>query len=463
MANISHHPPGPKSRLPGDQLFAFRRSPLRFLLKVARTYGDISSFRVGPQQVYLLNHPDLIKDVLETHQSQFSKSKTLQRAKGLLGEGLLTSEGAQHRQQRRLVQPAFHHTRLNRYGVMMVEHAARLSQRWMDGQRLDIAREMRRLTLFIAGKTLFDADVEADADEVVQALTQAMGMVGLARTPVLPFVTLLKRSLMSGRRLPPSPVREQLDAVIYRIINERRRSGTDRGDLLSMLLAAQDEESGRRMTDEQVRDEAMTLFLAGHETTANALSWTWYLLSQHNEVEAKLHEEIDTVLAGRLPKAEDFARLRYVEMVFAEAMRLYPPVWTLGRSPISDYEVQGYPVPAGALVLLSQYVMHHDARYFPEPFRFDPERWQPEARESRPRFSYFPFGGGARRCIGEGFAWLEGVLLIATLAREWRARPVPGHVVEPQALITLRPKRALPMILERRRRPQVTPNAVQPL
>jgi cytochrome P450 len=245
---------------------------------------------------------------------------------------------------------------------------------------------------------------------------------------------------------------QRLDRTIYRIINQRRASGEDRGDLLSMLLLAQDEEGDHTgMTDLQLRDEAMTIFLAGHETTANALTWTWYLLSQHPEVEARLHEEIDSTLEGRLPTADDVPGLRYVDMVFAESMRLYPPAWVMGRQVLSDYPLGEYVAKAGTIILMSPFVMHHDPRYYPDPFRFDPERWTPEARAARPKFAYFPFGGGPRICIGEQFAWMEAVLVIATLAERWRMRLVPGFRVEPKPMITLRQKYGMQMEIEERR------------
>ncbi len=448
---IALYPPGPrKSLIPGRQMFSFRRDPLGFLARLAREYGDVAYFRLGPQQVFFLNHPDYIKDVLVTHHESFHKGRALQRSKRLLGEGLLTSEGAQHRRQRRLAQPAFHRQRINDYGRVMVEYAARASERWTAGETLDISREMMRLTLAIVGKTLFDADVEAEAEGVGKALTEVMQMFGYL---MLPYTELLEKlPLPHTRRFMRA--RDSLDAVIYRIINERRASGTDHGDLLSMLMFAEDEEGGSgRMSNEQVRDEAMTLFLAGHETTANLMAWTWYLLGGHPEVERKLHEELDTVLeSGRLPTTEDLARLRYTEMVVAEVMRLYPPAWGLGRLSVREHNVGGYQIPKGALVLVSQFVMHRDARYFPDPERFDPERWTPEAKEARPQFSYFPFGGGVRRCIGEGFAWMEGILLVATLASRWRMRLAAGHRVTTAPLITLRPgKGGIPVTLESRK------------
>jgi len=368
-------------------------------------------------------------------------------AKRFLGEGLLTSEGEHHRRQRRLAQPAFHRQRIVGYGAIMTDYAARARERWQNGATVDIAEEMNRLTLAIVGKTLFDADVEAESREIGEALTT---ILSLFNQVMLPYTGLLQKfPLPANRRFQRAA--ERLDATIYRMIQEHRAGGVDRGDLLSMLLAAQDEEGGGGgMTDKQVRDEAMTIFLAGHETTANALAWTWYLLSQNPAVETKLHAELDRVLAGRLPNFHDLPQLRYTEMVLAESMRLFPPAWVIGRRALTDQPLGPYTIPANAIVICSQYVTHHNRRYFPEPFRFDPERWTPEAKARLPKFAYFPFGGGARICIGESFAWMEGILLLATLAQRWRMRLVPGHPVEPQPRITLRPKHGLRMTLERR-------------
>lgn len=444
---IPHYPPGPKGQLIGGNFRPFRRDALSYLQQATRTHGDIVYFKFGPQHVYFLNHPDHIKDVLVTHHQSFMKGRALQRSKRLLGEGLLTSEGEFHRRQRRLAQPAFHRGRIASYASVMTEMAARTASRWHDGETLDISQEMMRLTLAIVGKTLFDADVEREADEIGAALTAVMELFDML---LMPFSELLEKlPLPHVRRFRRA--KERLDITIYRIIEERRQSKEDRGDLLSMLLSARDEEGdGGGMSDLQVRDEVMTLFLAGHETTANALTWTWYLLSEHKEVEARLHAELGAVLEGRSPTFEDVPRLRYTEMVLAEAMRLYPPAWAIGRLALKDYEVGGYTVPAKSLVLLSQYVTQRDERFFSEPARFEPERWTPEAKESRPQFSYFPFGGGPRRCIGEGFAWMEGILLIAALAQHWRMRLVPNHRVETNAVITLRPKYGMRMRMEKK-------------
>ena len=305
-----------------------------------------------------------------------------------------------------------------------------------------------RLTLAVVGKTLFDADVESDADEVGEALTEVLELFGYL---MLPFSELLEKLPLPPRRRFER-ARARLDAVIYRIIEERRRSGADRGDLLSMLLFAVDEEGDRSgMTNEQLRNEVMTLFLAGHETTANALTWAWVLLAQNTEAESALHEELDSVLeGGRPPTVEDLSALRYTEMVVAETMRLYPPAYAIGRLSLEDQEVGGYLIPRGSLVLVSQYVMHRDPRFFPDPERFDPLRFAPEAKSERPQFSYFPFGGGPRRCIGEGFAWTEATLMLATIARRWRLRLAHDGRVEPQPRITLRPKGEVRMTLQSR-------------
>jgi cytochrome P450 len=440
-------PPGPKGKLLVGNLLDFRRNPPEFLLNAANQHGDVAYLTFGPQKVFLVNSPELIKDILVTNPKNFIKSRGLQMAKRFLGEGMLTSEGEFHRRQRRLAQPAFHRQRIANYADSMVHYSTKLRDGWHDGETLDISQEMMRVTLSIVGKTLFDAEVESEASEIGEALTALLKMFERITNP---FASILaKLPLPSNARMDKA--RKRLDETIYRIINERRKTPEDRGDLLSMLLMAQDEEDGGSMTDKQVRDESLTLFLAGHETTANALTWTWYLLSQNPEVEAKFHEEIDTLLDGRLPTFADVPNLRYTEKIFAESMRLYPPAWTIGRQVLNDYPLGQYIAPKGSIILMSPYVMHHTAHFYPEPFQFDPERWTPEVRDARPKFSYFPFGGGPRVCIGEQFAWMEGILLLATLAQPWRMRLAEGQIVQPQPMITLRPKYGMKMVLERRK------------
>jgi cytochrome P450 len=440
-------PRGPKNLLLLGNLAAFRAKPIEFLMAAARDYGDLPYFKLGPYHAYLLNHPDYVRDIFVTNQGNFTKSRALQRARILLGQGLLTSEGQFHLRQRRMVQPAFHRDRLGGYAAVMSDYALRLRERWKAGTTLDISEEMMRLTLSVVGKTLFSADVESEAPEIGESLTTVLKMF---RMLMMPFSEYLEKlPLPSIRRFEKA--RDRLDQTIYGLIRQRRKSGEDAGDLLSMLLLAQDEEAdGGSMTDKQVRDEALTLFLAGHETTANALTWTWYLLSQNPDCEARLHQEIDSVLEGRVPAMTDLTQLRYTEMVFAEAMRLYPPAWAVGRMSKAPFELGGIKIGAKSICILSPYVTQRDPRWFPEPERFNPERWTPEAREARPKFSYFPFGGGARVCIGERFAWMEGSLILATLAQKWKLRLDPRQRVAPLPLITLRTKHGMRMAITSR-------------
>jgi cytochrome P450 len=439
-------PPGPRNWIPGRHLRALQYRPLPFLEGLARDYGDAAEFRIGPQRIVFFSHPELVREVLVVRNASFMKGLALQRTKVVLGEGLLTSEGELHKRQRRLAQPAFHRERIHRYGQVMVARALRTRQRWRDGEELDVAREMMRLTLAVVAQTLFDADVDDEADEIGAALTELILMFPLLvhplsklilRFPLLPQVRRFRRAL------------ERLDRTIYSIIGERRRAGEDRGDLLSMLMMAMDVEGdGGGMTDLQLRDETMTLFLAGHETTANALAWTFYLLARNPEAERELHRELDAVLGGRPPAPDDYARLPFTEMVLAESMRLRPPAWGIGRYALEDVRIGEWDVSRDSLVLVSQWVTHHDPRFWPDPGRFDPLRFSAEAKAARPRMTYFPFGAGPRICIGESFAWMEGVLLLATLAQRWRFER--GPEVEPQALITLRPRGPMRMRLQAR-------------
>ena len=445
MPTTSVCPPGPKARPFFGVLREFRKHPAEVLERSARQYGDLVFLRLGPQHIYLVNHPDAIRDVLVTNQSQFKKSRMLERARILLGDGLLTSEGDFHKRQRRLVQPAFHRERLVAYAAIMTECAAECRERWTPGEHLDLSKEMMRLTLAIVARALFSANVDSEADEIGAALTQVFD---LFQTILLPFSEWIEKlPLPSVRRF--ARARARLDATIYRLIAERRASGEDTGDLLSMLLGASDEEDGGVMTDQQVRDEALTLFVAGHETTAVAVAWAWYLLSQNPEAQARFHAEIDQVLGGKLPGFDDLPSLRYVESVFAETLRLYPPAWAIGRRALRDYRVGNFEIPSSAIVLMCPYAVHRDPRWFTDPLKFEPARWLTENPE-RPKFAYFPFGGGTRVCIGERFAWAEGVLILATIAQRWRFRLEPGHRVETKPLITLRTKYGMRMIAEAR-------------
>ena len=440
-------PPGPPRSLLRTLVYRPTRDPLKFFSTLARTYGDVAYVAMGGERIYVLSDPADVKDVLVTNQRAFHKGRGLERSKRLLGQGLLTSEDDLHRRQRRLIQPAFHRDRIATYADVMTAYADRVRQSWSDGQTVDAAQEMNRLTLGIVGKTLFDADVEAQARNVGRALTAVLESFW---TLMLPFSNLLERLPLPALKRSRA-ARAELDAIIFGMIADRRKRPADRGDLLSMLLLAQDEEAGGAgMSDQQVRDEAMTIFLAGHETTANALSWLWYLIGQAPEVERRLHEEVDRVLAGRLPTLEDVPRLTFVEQAVTEAMRLYPPAWIIGRRAVEDYRFREYVAPAGSLFILSPYVIHRDPRWFQDPERFDPDRWTPAFKASLPPFAYLPFGGGARRCIGDSFAWMELVLVASTIAQQWRLAPVPGHPVVPQPVVTLRLKHGLQVVLSRR-------------
>jgi cytochrome P450 len=434
-------PPGPGG-LPVGPPYGFGRTDVaNQLVEVARKYGDVVRLRLTSGAGYLVNHPDHIKDVLVTHGRDFVKSRGLERAKRLLGEGLLTSEGAFHMRQRRLVQPGFHRDRLKAYGSVMAAFAQRIAQRWQSGTAFDVAPEMMRLTLAIVGETLFGSDIESDAGPVGEALTEIQEL--------LP-VSLIPGSEWFDRVPLPSNVRfwrarDRLEEVIYRLI-AAHRAGEDRGDLLSMLLAARDAEGGGAgMTDEQVRDECMTLLLAGHETTANALTWTWFLLARHPDVEAKLHAEIDRVLGPRAPAVDDIPALPYAHAVIAESIRLYPPAWVIGRRALRPYEVGGYVLPAHSVVLVSPFAVHRDPRWHRDPLRFTPERFIDD-RPAVPKYAYIPFGAGERTCIGEQFAWMEAVLVLATIARRWRLRTTTDREPALLPLVTLRPKGGMPMI-----------------
>ncbi|HWK31650.1 MAG TPA: cytochrome P450 [Terriglobales bacterium] len=429
---------------PLSNLLRFRRDPLTFFTAVA-TLGDAVPYQMGPRRVVFINDPEYIKDLLITSNRKFIKSLVLQRAKRVLGEGLLTSEGEFHLRQRRLAQPAFHRDRIAGYAVMMEGAAAELARKWQPGTIVDIHQEMMRLTLVIAGETLFGADVQRDAQEVSEALSDFMEMFGFI---FLPFSKYLER-------LPIPPMskvykaRHRLDRIIYRMIHERRAAGGDKGDLLSMLIAATDVEGDKTgMTDEQLRDECVTIFLAGHETTANALTYAWILLSQNPEIEQRLGEELLAV-PNRELTIDDIPRLNYTRAVFAEAMRLYPPAWGLGRQALEEHSFDDVKVETGNMVICSQWVMQRDRRYWESPEEFRPERWLTEDK-SRPRFTYFPFGAGPRQCIGESFAWTEGVLLLATLARRFQLRLRPGYQLRLRPAITLRPRDPVPMQLVRR-------------
>jgi len=425
-----------------------RRDPLAFLLRVSAEYGEIVHVRLGPFHVYLLNHPDDIEQVLVTNHHRFIKGRTLSGARRLFGNGLLTSDGALHARQRRLVQPVFHRVRLDEYARVMTTLGVEQRDRWRDGDTIDIAREMSRLTLMITGRILFGAEGDAVAAEIGGALESTTSLLEVAVLPFAAFTDLFPLSQVRRFRA----ARATLHRVIDRLIERRRRGGSEDRDVLSLLLSAQYEGTGEGMSDSQVRDEVITLLLASHETTANALAWTWYLLARHARDEARMHAEIDAVLGGgRLPLAGDVTALTFTRMVLAEAMRLYPPAWLLARVAVENHEARGYVVHAGSLVVMSPWVVHRNASYFPEPEQFDPDRWDTVGHNGRPRFSYFPFGGGSRGCMGEAFAWMEGVLLLAVVAQRWRFRLLDESLhPEMHPALTLTPISGIRVKVERR-------------
>jgi cytochrome P450 len=438
-------PPGPKGSLLLGSLREIWRDPLAFLLHTSDAYGDVVRFRIANFPIFLLNDPGEIEGVLVTHQKRFIKGRTLDRARRLFGNGLLTSEGEFHAAQRRRILPGFHRPRLAAYGETMSRLAAAHRERWRPGQVIDIAGAMNHLTLAIAGRTLFAADLEALTADLEAAQTAAIGRLEMT---VLPFASFLDRlPLPRARRLRAAQAR--LDRALYELIDARRRDCQGRDDVLSQWLRAQSETGTGGMSDAQIRDEMMTLLLGGYETTANALAWTWYLLAQHPGVEARLHEELDSVLGSRIAAGEDVASLPFTRMVLAESMRLYPPAWLIGRIAVEDHVAAGYHLRAGSLVIMSPWVVHRSARYFRAPEEFNPDRWLPERQAGRPKFSYFPFGGGSRGCIGEAFALMEGVLVLAALGQRWKFRLV-GEPPRISPAITLRPNSGIHVRVEAR-------------
>jgi len=443
-------PPGFQRNLLWYALRRFRpANPILLFQHLAEKYGDIAHYKIRRHHIVFLNHPDYIREVLVVQNDNFIKERTVQRTRMLLGDGMITSEGAEHRAQRQVAQPAFHRQRISEYASAIVDEAARARDSWKAAEQRDIATDMMHLTLKIVARTLFAADLQDEVAELTDAINRIMGLYN--------FLVMLPAAEWLVHLRPPGlaafvKARKRIDAVVYRMIDAHRRRGGDGGSLLDMMLAASPDGGGDRDSEAQqsLRDQVITIFLAGYETVANALVWTWYLLSQNPDCERRCHEEVDSVLQGRLPTVEDVPRLRYVEMVMAESMRLYPPAWAMGRYARDDFQLGEFRLPARTTVLISQFVMHRDPRYFPDPLRFDPEHFTAEAKSKRAKFTYFPFGAGVRQCIGESFAWMEGVLVLATFLQKWSMRLVPGQRVEPQPLITLRPKYGMRMRVEAR-------------
>jgi cytochrome P450 len=439
-------PPGPKLPMLGTLIMP-GRDPLAIFTRFARDYGDIVQFTMSGERAFFINHPDYIRQVLVTDNAKYGKSRALERARKLLGDGLLTSDGAVHQRKRRHVQPAFHRAQIAGYAATMVDHASRAAGRWADGTTIDVSTEMMRLTLSIVGRTLFDVDIESQADRVGRALTAVLETFWLA---LLPFSDLVESLPLQAVR-DSVQARKDLDALIYGMVADRRlHPDAQRMDLLSMLVRSESDQAEDGLSDAEIRDEALTLLLAGHETTANALMWTWYLLGQAPDAAAAVHDEVDRVLNGGRATVDMVEALPSVTRVVTESLRLFPPAWSIGRRAKEACEIGGYTIPAKSIVFMSQWTMHRDPRFYEHPERFMPERWTREFRSSLPRYAYFPFGGGPRHCIGESFAWMELVLIVATIAQRWAFELVPGHPIATQPLLTLRSKHGMRMTVRAR-------------
>ena len=459
-------PPGLQRSLPA---YAFKKwvrpgSPITLFEHLQKTYGNMAAYRFMGTTLVLVNEPEYIREILVTQAASFTKERTVKRMKLTLGEGLITSEEPFHMRQRRIMAPAFHRQRIAAYADQIVASAAAARDRIQPGNTFDVGAASMALSLEIVARTLFDTEVDDDIRGINDEVNVIMGLYNfiVAFPRLESFIRWPIPGLIKFRR-----AKARLDAVVDRVIHEHREymaaatvrgDEADRGDLLSMLLSSRDElldERGagtgkfEQMSDSQVRDEVLTIFLAGYETTANALTWTWYLLSQNAAAEARLYAELDDVLGrgteARLPTLADYPALRYTEQVFAESMRLYPPAWVVARMCIKPVKLGPYRFPAGSHFFASQYIMSRTAEYYPDPLRFDPDRFTAEAKAARPKFTYFPFGAGSRQCIGESFAWMEGVLAIATLAQQWRFTYAGAEPPVPQAKITLRPRDLLMM------------------
>jgi cytochrome P450 len=436
------------SRLPiSPWLF---RDPLQFFEDLQTGSEPIARMRIAGTKVFYLREPDLIREMLVTLVPNFHKSRGLERAKALLGEGLLTSEGELHRQQRKLIQPVFHHGNLKDIAVIMRERARQRAESWGAGQTLNLNQEMHALTLTIVGEALFGTEVGERSGRVSQLMETVMETFFLFMSPLAPFFEFFGHPKLKRA----AKARRELSAIVRTMIDERRKTNQTRKDLLTLLFAAQDPETGLGMSDEQLRDEVMTLFLAGHETTANALAWTIYLLTQHPDIAQRLAAEVCPVGMRSCASAADDLESELgikdddlLSRVIRESLRLYPPVWAIGRRATQGLRIGGTEVPKGAIVLACQWALHRSDKYFSNPIQFDPDRWMSDDQRALPKYAFFPFGGGPRSCIGEGFAWMELRIVLAEILRRWRFEIVPGQTVKPKASITLRPERPIQVII----------------
>jgi cytochrome P450 len=439
-------PPGPSGKLSAPLRFLdYARDPLGYLTRMAQKYGDVVLFSGGPMPFYMFNHPDQIEEILRHKHRVFKKDAYMEALRPLLGNGLLSSEGEEWRRARAMAQPAFQAKQIQQYAATMVEYAERMIASWTPGETRNVHTDMMRLTSQIVTKTLFDVDVD-----------DAEGSIGKNLEAAMMFYANPLSMWPKWRHVPtPTNLRFRrtlghLDALIFKMIRERRAEGPrDRSDLLSRLLFAEDEQ-GRKMSDTELRDELLTLFLAGHETTALTLTYTFYLLAINPDCEVALRAEIDRVLGDRLPAVADVASLHYAENVIKESMRMYPPAWTLGREATEDVEVGEYFLRKGTQVLMAQWVVHRDPRFWPEPERFRPSRWDEEQTKQLPRCAYFPFGDGPRVCIGTNFAMMEAVLLLTAIARRFRLELVPGQTLRLVPSVTMRPRDGIKVVVRER-------------
>lgn len=447
--NTSETPPTLRGHWLSGNVREVQQGPLALYARAREQFGDVVRLRAIPSVYwYLVTHPNDVEHVLQTNQRNYRKPEVFSKAVGLIaGRGLLTSEGDFWRHQRQLAQPAFHRERLAALATLITDAAESTAEGWtqhaQSGASVNVAAEMIRLTLKIVSLALFSTEISDKADRVGPATRVAFEHANYRMSHPL----ALPERIPTRRNRRFLKAKRRLDELVFAIINERRRTGEDRGDLLSMLLLTRDEETGEGMSDQQLRDEVITLLLAGHETTAAALSWTWYLLSLHPDVEHKLLAELAQVLSGRTPTFDDLPHLSYTTMVFEESMRLYPPAWGQPRQAIADDRIGGYHIPAGAIINLCQWLTHRHPDFWENPEQFDPERFTQERAAKRPRFAYFPFGGGARQCIGNNFAMMEAQLILATLAQHFSLVLVPRHPVEPDPTFTLRPRYGMLMTL----------------
>lgn len=457
-------PPGPPELPVVGQAFRYLRDPIGFMTEAA-AYGDLTTLSVKPALLYLVTHPDLIRDIMVTHHQRVGRGPNTEVLKWVMGDSLVTADGPDHLQQRRMMQPQFHRSRVDGYGAVMQQYAVNHRAGWNDGQRVDMAREMGDLTLRIVVKTLFGLELPSDSRRIGDTFefTNNYLVTRVNQPPRLRHL-LHRLPLPYSRRFRRE--RARLDAIIYNLIAERRREsgagGNGNGnadadgndDLLSLLLAARfEDDAGQidRLTDRQVRDQTSTLFAAGHETTAVSLAWTWYLLAVNPEIQARFHQELDAVLGNRPPTLDDLPNLPFTDRILTESLRLYPSIWFWSRMAFQPFALGGYEIPAGAVLAAPQLIVQRDARWFDDPLAFRPDRWTPEFRSGLPRYAYYPFGGGPRQCIGEGFARMESKLILAAIGQQWAVRHDPRHRIKMLPLISLRPKGGMPMYLERRR------------